>query len=154
MALTVHGIPEIIRLSGRDLGHSAWKEVTQELISGFADVSGDHQWIHTDAERAASGPYGRTIAHGYMVLSWGIPLFAELLQVSGVGMALNYGVNKVRFPAPVPVGSRVRLHAAVTDVQPVKRGGVQMTRAFTFELDGSAKPACVAESLTHFYPAG
>jgi acyl dehydratase len=153
MALTVHGIPEITRLSGQDLGHSRWKEVTQELVDAFADVSGDHQWIHVDTERAARGPYGRTIAHGYMVLSWGIPLFAELLQVTGVGMALNYGVNKVRFPAPVPVGSRVRLHASVADVQPVKRGGVQMTRAFTFELDGSPKPACVAESLTHFYPS-
>ncbi|MER6082627.1 MaoC family dehydratase [Streptomyces sp. NPDC001833] len=153
MALTVHGISEIMQLAGRDLGHSRWKEVTQELIDAFADVSGDHQWIHTDTERAAHGPYGGTIAHGYMVLSWGIPLFAELLQVTGVGMALNYGVNKVRFPAPVPVGSRVRLHAAVADVQTVKRGGVQMTRAFTFELDGSSKPACVAESLTHFYPA-
>ncbi|MGV9253111.1 MaoC family dehydratase [Streptomyces sp. NPDC003697] len=152
MALTVHGIPEITRLAGRDLGHSSWKEVTQHLIDTFADVSGDHQWIHTDTERAAHGPYGRTIAHGYMILSWGIPMFAELLKVTGVAMALNYGVNKVRFPAPVPVGSRIRLHASVTDVHEVKRGGVQMHRAFTFELEGSAKPACVAESLTHFYP--
>ncbi|MFH8926468.1 MaoC family dehydratase [Streptomyces pristinaespiralis] len=145
------GIPEISALAGRDLGHSRWREVTQDLIDMFAAVSGDHQWIHTDTERAAQGPYGGTIAHGYMVLSWGIPMFAELLQVTGVGMALNYGVNKVRFPAPVPVGSRVRLHATVTSVAPVKRGGVGMTRAFTFELEGSAKPACVAESLTHFY---
>ncbi|MEU3191620.1 MaoC family dehydratase [Streptomyces sp. NPDC006992] len=152
MTLTVHGIPEIEQLVGRDLGHSRWRKVTQELIDTFAAVSGDQQWIHTDTERAARGPFGRTIAHGYMVLSWGIPLFAELLQVTGVGMALNYGVNKVRFPAPVPVGARVRLHASVTGVEPVSRGGVQMTRALTFELDGSPKPACVAESLTHFYP--
>ncbi|MDI3389146.1 MaoC family dehydratase [Streptomyces sp. B-S-A8] len=152
MTLTVHGIPEITQLAGRDLGHSRWRTVSQELIDTFADVSGDHQWIHTDVTRAADGPYGGTIAHGYMVLSWGIPMFAELLQVTGVGMALNYGVNKVRFPAPVPVGSRVRLHASIVDVQPVSRGGVQMTRSFTFKLDGSAKPACVAESLTHFYP--
>ncbi|MFE7216349.1 MaoC family dehydratase [Streptomyces sp. NPDC057611] len=136
MALTVHGIPEIMRLAGRDLGHSTWKEITQELIDTFAAVSGDHQWIHTDTERASQGPYGRTIAHGYMVLSWGIPMFAELLQVTGVGMALNYGVNKVRFPAPVPVGSRIRLHASITDVRQVSRGGVQMQRAFTFELEG------------------
>ncbi|MFD9542649.1 MULTISPECIES: MaoC family dehydratase [unclassified Streptomyces] len=152
MPLTVHGIPEILALGGRDLGHSAWKEVTQELIDTYAYVSGDHQWIHTDVERAAAGPYGRTIAHGYMVLSWGIPMFGELLQVSGVGRALNYGVNRVRYPAPVPVGSRVRLHASVTEVKEVPRGGVQMTRAFTFELEGSQKPACAAESLTHFYP--
>ncbi|MGW5273767.1 MaoC family dehydratase [Streptomyces sp. NPDC004044] len=152
MPLTVHGIPEILNLSGRDLGHSGWKEITQELIDAYAYVSGDHQWIHTDTERAATGPYGRTIAHGYMVLSWGIPMFGELLQVQGVGRALNYGVNKVRYPAPVPVGSRVRLHASVVGVKEVARGGVQMTRAFTFALEGSEKPACVAESLTHFYP--
>lgn len=152
MALTVNGIPEILALSGRDLGHSGWKEVTQELIDAYASVSGDHQWIHTDTERAAAGPYGRTIAHGYMVLSWGIPMFGELLRVQGVGRALNYGVNRVRYPAPVPVGGRVRLHASVTGVSEVANGGVRMSRAFTFELQGSAKPACVAESLTHFYP--
>ncbi|GAA2428853.1 MaoC family dehydratase [Streptomyces macrosporus] len=152
MTVTVHGISDIAELAGRDLGRSRYREVTQDLIDRFAAVSGDHQWIHTDTERAARGPYGRTIAHGYMVLGWGIPMFAELLQVTGVGMALNYGVNKVRFPAPVPVGSRVRLHAVVASVEPVKRGGVAMTRSFTFELEGSEKPACVAESLTHFYP--
>ncbi|MEL5955497.1 MaoC family dehydratase [Streptomyces sp. CLV115] len=152
MPLTVEGIPELLALNGRDLGHSDWKEVTQELIDAYADVSGDHQWIHTDVERAASGPYGRTIAHGYMVLSWGIPMFAELLRVEGVGRALNYGLDRVRHPAPVPVGSRVRLHAAVAGVKEVARGGVEMARAFTFELEGSAKPACVARSLTHFYP--
>lgn len=140
MPLTVHGIPEILTLSGRDLGHSGWKEITQELIDAYAYVSGDHQWIHTDTVRAATGPYGRTIAHGYMVLSWGIPMFGELLQVRGVGRALNYGVNKVRYPAPVPVGSHVRLHASVVGVTEVARGGVQMTRAFTFELEGSEKP--------------
>jgi len=152
MPLTVHGIPEILTLGGRDLGRSAWREVTQELIDTYAYVSGDHQWIHTDLERAAVGPYGRTIAHGYMVLSWGVPMFGELLQVSGVGRALNYGVDRVRYPAPVPVGSRVRLHASVIGVSEVARGGVQMKRGFTFELEGSEKPACVAESLTHFYP--
>ncbi|TKA04666.1 MaoC family dehydratase [Actinacidiphila oryziradicis] len=152
MALLVNGIPEISALSGRDLGRSEWREVTQPLIDAFADVSGDHQWIHTDVDRAAKGPFGGTIAHGYMILSWGIPMFAELLQVTGVGMALNYGVNKVRFPSPVPVDSRVRLHAAVSEVREVSRGGVQMHRRFTFELEASEKPACVAESLTHFYP--
>lgn len=152
MPLTVHGIPEILALNGRDLGQSDWKEITQELIDTYAYVSGDHQWIHTDVERAANGPYGRTIAHGYMVLSWGIPMFGELLQVRGVGRALNYGVNRVRYPTLVPVGGRVRLHASVTEVREVASGGVQMTRAFTFELEASARPACVAESLTRFYP--
>lgn len=152
MTLLVDGIPEISALSGRDLGRSEWREVTQALIDAFADVSADHQWIHTDVERAVEGPFGGTIAHGYMILSWGIPMFAELLQVTGVGMALNYGVNKVRFPSPVRVGSKVRLHAVVSEVREVSRGGVQMHRQFTFELEASEKPACVAESLTHFYP--
>ncbi|NEA17529.1 MaoC family dehydratase [Streptomyces halstedii] len=153
MPLTVHGLPEILALGGRDLGHSGWKEVTQELIDAYAHVSGDHQWIHTDTARAAEGPYGRTIAHGYMVLSWGIPMFAELLQVTGVGRALNYGVDRVRYPAPVPVGSRVRLHATITGVREEARGGVRMTRAFTFEREGSPKPVCVAESLTYYVSA-
>ncbi|GHF25442.1 MaoC family dehydratase [Amycolatopsis deserti] len=152
MPVVANGIPEILALAGRDLGYSSWREVTQELIDAYAEVSGDHQWIHTDPERAARGPFGRTIAHGYMTLSWGIPMVAELLQVTGVGMALNYGVNKVRFPAPVPVGSRVRLHAEIAAVEEVGRGGVQVTRKFTFEIEGAEKPACVAESLTRYYP--
>lgn len=152
MALVVDGIAEITALAGRDLGHSRWWEVTQSQIDAFADVSGDHQWIHTDTARAADGPFGGTIAHGYMILSWGVPMVAELIRVTGVGMALNYGLGKVRYPAPVPVGSRVRLHASVAGVREVGRGGVEVCRAFTFELDGSAKPACVAESLTHYYP--
>jgi len=150
--ITANGIEEIQALAGRDLGTSDWRTVTQDLIDTFAEVSGDHQWIHTDPVRAAAGPFGRTIAHGYMTLSWGIPMLAELLHVTGVGMALNYGLNKVRFPAPVPVGSRVRLHASVLEVTPVPRDGVQMVRAFTFELEGSGKPACAAESVTRYYP--
>ncbi|MEV6912287.1 MaoC family dehydratase [Amycolatopsis sp. NPDC051071] len=150
--ITANGIEEIQALAGRDLGTSAWRKVTQDVIDTFAEVSGDGQWIHTDPVRAAAGPFGGTIAHGYLTLSWCIPMFAELLHVTGVGMALNYGLNKVRFPAPVPVGGRVRLHASVLDVAPVPRGGVQMVRAFTFELEGSGKPACAAESVTRYYP--
>ncbi|GAB3735247.1 MaoC family dehydratase [Amycolatopsis oliviviridis] len=149
--ITANGIEEIRALAGRDLGTSEWRTVTQDLIDTFAEVSGDHQWIHTDPVRAAAGPFGRTIAHGYMTLSWGIPMLAELLRVTGVGMALNYGLNKVRFPAPVPVGGRVRLRASVLEVTAVPRDGVQMVRAFTFELEGAPKPACVAESVTRYY---
>jgi len=149
--ITANGFEEIQALAGRDLGTSDWRTVTQELIDTFAEVSGDHQLIHTDPVRAAAGPFGRTIAHGYMTLSWGIPMLAELLHVTGVGMALNYGLNKVRFPAPVPVGGRVRLHASVLEVTAVPRDGVQMVRAFTFELEGSPKPACAAESVTRYY---
>lgn len=150
--VTAHGISEITALAGRDLGNSAWREVTQDLIDTFAEVSGDHQWIHTDPERASAGPYGRTIAHGYMVLSWGIPMLSELLEVTGVSMALNYGTDKVRFPTPVPVGSRIRLHARIASVEEVRGGGLHVVRAFTFELEGAAKPACAAESLTRYYP--
>jgi len=152
MTLTVHGIEEIKTLEGRDLGYSRWREVIQEDVDTFAEVSGDHQWIHTDPARAAGGPFGTTIAHGYLTLSWGIPMFAELLHVTGVGMALNYGVDRVRFPAPLPVGGRVRLHAAVTEVRSVAGGGLHMARAFTFEADSGGKPVCVANSLTRFYP--
>ena len=152
MTLTVHGIDEIAALAGRDLGYSRWREVTQSDVDTFAEVSGDRQWIHTDPRRAADGPYGGTIAHGYLTLSWGIPMFAELLQVTGIGMALNYGVDRVRFPAPLPVGSRVRLHASIGDVRPVDGGGLHMVRAFTFHADGVRKPVCVADSLTRFYP--
>ncbi|MBK3594705.1 MaoC family dehydratase [Streptomyces sp. MBT51] len=108
--------------------------------------------MHTDTARAADGPYERTIAHGYMLLSWGIPMFGELLKVTGAGRALNYGVDRVRYPAPAPVGSRVRPHASVAEVEEVARGGVRMTRAFTFELEGSVRPARVAQALTHFCP--
>lgn len=151
MGIIVDGLEEIEALAGRDLGYSDWRLVTQELIDTFADVSGDHQWIHVDAERATKGPFGATVAHGYMTLSLGVPMFATLLTVTGVGMALNYGSNKVRFPSPVKVGSRVRLHAVVSDVKRVPGDGVEMSRAFTFEIDGGKKPACVAESLTRFY---
>lgn len=152
MPLTVNGIDEIIALEGRDLGRSSWREVTQDHINTFAEVSGDHQWIHTDPERAARGAFGRTVAHGFMTLSWGIPILAELLEVRGVGMALNYGTNRVRFPAPVLVDSRVRLHAMVSGVERVGKGGVQVTRNLTFEIDDGDKPACVAEYLTRYYP--
>ncbi|MEV0110499.1 MaoC family dehydratase [Nocardia sp. NPDC050799] len=154
MTSTVHGIPEIIALAGRDLGYSSWKTVTQDLVDRFAEITGDHQWIHTDPRRAAAGPYGATIAHGYLVLSWLLPMSAEILRVSGVGMTINYGVNKVRFPAPVPVGSRIRLHGRVVSVEPVKSEEVQLIRALTVEVEDSSKPACVAESVTNYYPAG
>ena len=149
--LRVEGMEGLLALAGRDLGHSRWKAVTQSTVDAFAEVSGDNQWIHVDPERAAQGPFGSTIAHGYMTLSWGVPMIAELLVVTGVRMALNYGLDRVRFPAPVPVGSRVRLHARIDRVTQVARGGVEVARAFTFEIEGADKPACVAISLTRYY---
>jgi acyl dehydratase len=150
MTLTVTGIDEIKAVAGRDLGAGEWLEVTQERVNTFADATDDHQWIHVDVERAKSGPFKGAIAHGYLTLSLMIPLFNQLLEVDGIGMAVNYGLNKVRFPSPVPVGSRIRLAGRVADVEEVQ-GGVQATLDFTVEIDGSPKPACVAQAIYRFY---
>ncbi|MBS2965866.1 MaoC family dehydratase [Actinocrinis puniceicyclus] len=150
MTITADGIEEIKALAGRDLGASGWLEITQERIDAFAAATGDHQWIHVDPERAAAGPFGRTIAHGYLTLALVIPFFNELLEVRGVSMSVNYGLDRVRFPAPVPVGAKIRLAARVGEVAEVT-GGVQMALDFTVEVDGAEKPACVARPIyRHF----
>src|SRR5689334_13499096 len=115
MTTTVSGLAELAALTGRDLGASDWLSIEQDRVDRFADATGDHQWIHVDPERAKAGPFGTTIAHGYLTLSLVIPLWTELLTIDGIGMAVNYGLNKVRFPAPVPVGSRIRLAARVAE---------------------------------------
>ncbi|MEV7566914.1 MaoC family dehydratase [Streptomyces tanashiensis] len=150
MALTVHGINEIKAQAGADLGHSSWVEIAQERVDTFADATDDHQWIHVDAERAATGPFGGTIAHGYLTLSLLIPMWSELLQVEGVSMAVNYGLNKVRFPSPVRVGSKIRTHGRVVSAEDVK-GGVEAVVDLTVEIDGVAKPACVAQAVYRFF---
>lgn len=150
MSITVNGLDELKKLAGGDLGTSKWIEVTQERIDTFADATGDHQWIHTDPQRAAQGPFGAPIAHGYLTLSLFIPLFTELLDVQGVTTKVNYGLNKVRFPAPVKVGSRIRLAARLTSVEDVP-GGVQITVDGTIEVEGGTKPAAVLQSLSRFY---
>jgi acyl dehydratase len=150
MSVTVNGLEELKKLAGSDLGTSEWIEVTQERIDTFADATGDHQWIHVDPEKAAAGPFGAPIAHGYLTLSLFIPLFTELLDVQGVTTKVNYGLNKVRFPAPVKVGSRIRLVAKLTDVEEVP-GGVQITVDGAIEIEGGAKPAAVLQSLSRFY---
>ncbi|MCL6671017.1 MULTISPECIES: MaoC family dehydratase [Streptomyces] len=150
MSLTVNGIDELKKLAGSDLGTSEWIEVTQERIDTFADATGDHQWIHVDPERAAEGPFGAPIAHGYLTLSLFIPLFTELLDVQGVTTKVNYGLNKVRFPSPVKVGSRIRLAARLAEVEEVP-GGVQITVDGTIEIEGGSKPAAVLQSLSRFY---
>ena len=151
MTITVNGLDELSALAGTDLGRTGWVEVTQERVDTFADGTGDDQWIHVDTERAAAGPFGGTIAHGYLTLSMVIPLFAELLQVGGVSMGINYGLNKVRFPAPVPVGSKIRLAARLAAAEPAGAGAVQVTADFTIEVEGGAKPACVAQALYRYY---
>ncbi|KNE80375.1 MULTISPECIES: MaoC family dehydratase [Streptomyces] len=150
MSITVNGLGELKKLAGSDLGTSEWIEVTQERINTFADATGDHQWIHVDPEKAKDGPFGAPIAHGYLTLSLFIPLFTELLDVRGVTTKVNYGLNKVRFPAPVRVGSRIRLAGRLVDVSDVA-GGVQVAVEGTIEIEGGAKPAAVLQSLSRFY---
>ncbi|MEO8690820.1 MAG: MaoC family dehydratase [Solirubrobacteraceae bacterium] len=148
--LTVNGIDDLKARAGEDVGVSDWHEVTQAEIDAFADATHDHQWIHVDPERAKESPFGGTIAHGYYTLSLSPHFMEELLQVDGVALMVNYGLNKVRFPAPLPVGDRVRMGlrlAAVDDVA----GGVQLTCELTFEREGGDKPVCVAESLARVY---
>jgi acyl dehydratase len=150
MTVTVNGIDELKKLAGSELGTSAWLDVTQERIDTFADATGDHQWIHVDPERAAEGPFGAPIAHGYLTLSLFIPLFTELLDVQGVTTKVNYGLNKIRFPAPVKAGSRIRLVGRLAEVAEVP-GGVQITVDGTIEIEGGSKPAAVLQSLSRFY---
>ncbi|MFK0108354.1 MaoC family dehydratase [Streptomyces sp. NPDC091217] len=150
MSVTVNGLDELKKLAGSDLGSSDWIEVTQDRIDTFADATGDHQWIHVDPERAAKGPFGAPIAHGYLTLSLFIPLFTELLDVQGVTTKVNYGLNKVRFPSPVKAGSRIRLTARLTEVEDVP-GGVQIAVDGTIEIEGGTKPAAVLQSLSRFY---
>jgi acyl dehydratase len=149
--ITVTGLDELKALAGRDLGHSPWIEITQQRVQTFADATGDQQWIHVDTERARSGPFGTTIAHGYLTLSLVIPLFGELLTINGVRMGLNYGLDKVRFPSPVEVGAKIRLAGRVASVEDVPGDGVQLTLDFTVEIDGGAKPACVARAVYRQY---
>ncbi|WP_306321858.1 MULTISPECIES: MaoC family dehydratase [unclassified Streptomyces] len=152
MPLTVNGLDDLKKLSpGTDLGTSDWLEITQDRINTFADATGDHQWIHVDPARAAAGPFGAPIAHGYLTLSLFIPLFTALLDVQGVTTKVNYGLNKVRFPAPVKAGARIRLNASLESVEEVAGGGAQITVNGTIEIENSPKPAAVLQSVSRFY---
>lgn len=147
---TINGLAELRAHLGQELGTSGWHEVNQDAVNDFARVTGDDQWIHIDRERAAASPLGSTIVHGYFTLSLGPLLANEAFSIEGFDYGLNYGLNKVRFPAPLPVGSRVRLRAALTDLEDV-HGGVQVTVTHTFEREGGDKPVCVAETLGRLY---
>lgn len=135
---------------GSHLGYSDWLEITQERIDAFADATDDHQWIHVDPEWAKTGPFGTTIAHGYLTLSLAVRFVDEIFTVDGVRMGVNYGTNKVRFVSPVPVGSRLRAGGTLAAVEEVP-GGVQATLDLTFEVAGAGKPACVAQVLYRLY---
>lgn len=153
---TTTTIADLPTLKGQELGTSDWYDITQEAVNTFADATGDHQWIHVDVERAkAESPFGGPIAHGFMTLSLAVPLATATYTITDAVMGVNYGLNKVRFPAPVPVGSRVRATTTLKDVEQVA-GGVQNTIAVVIEREGGEKPVCIAEWVTRAYgkPAG
>ncbi|MFD5257356.1 MaoC family dehydratase [Streptomyces bobili] len=143
------GLSELATAAGELLGSSDWVAVDQERIDRFADATGDHQWIHVDAERAARGPFGSTIAHGLLTLSLLPAFLQQIYRVDGVRMAVNYGLDKVRFPAPVPVGSKLRATSRIAEVTPLD-GAVQLKLSTVIEIEGGAKPACVVDSVVRY----
>ena len=144
---------DLLAAVGKPLGASDWLEIRQDRIDGFADATGDHQWIHVDPERAKSGPFGKTIAHGYLTLSLVNCFLPQIVEVRGISMGVNYGCDKVRFPAPVPVGSRIRGVGQLVAAEEVKGGAVQATVRVTVEVEGSERPACVVDTISRFVPA-
>ena len=141
---------DLLTMIGDDLGSSPWLDVTQERIDTFADATDDHQWIHVAVERAKTGPFGGPIAHGYLTLSLLIPLWSEILLIEDMDMAVNYGLNKVRFPAPVPAGSRVQVSATLADAVEVP-GGIQATVDAVMRVEGGDKPVCIAQMVHRYY---
>jgi len=148
---TVKDLDELKTLVGQHLGYSDWMEVTQERVNQFADATGDHQWIHVDPERAAKeSPFGGPIGHGYLTISLAPPLLGQIMRVDGVKMGVNYGINKLRFPSPVPVGSKLRAGATLASVEDIP-GGAQVALDAVFEVEGQDKPACVAQVVYRYY---
>ena len=142
---------DLLTMIGQDLGTSPWLEVSQQRIDTFADATDDHQWIHVDVERAKSGPFGGPIAHGYLTLSLLIPLWSQILVIENIDMAVNYGLNKVRFPAPVPAGSRVQVSATLADAEEVGGNGIQATIDAVMRVEGADKPVCIAQMVHRYY---
>ncbi|RFU21364.1 MaoC family dehydratase [Geodermatophilus marinus] len=148
---TADGVEGVQELVGQHLGHSEWLEITQERVDRFAEATGDHQWIHVDPERARrESPFGGPVAHGYLTLSLLPMLMPQIMETTGFRMGVNYGLEKVRFPAPVPVGSRVRAGATLDSATPFD-GGVQMVATVTVEVEGGSKPAMVATTVSRRY---
>ncbi|HSV34926.1 MAG TPA: MaoC family dehydratase [Ramlibacter sp.] len=149
---TFQNLAELSTVVGQEVAVSDWLTITQQQVDLFAQATGDHQWIHVDVERAKAGPFGAPIAHGFLTLSL-LPTFFEMaLQIREAGMGVNYGLNKVRFTAPVPVGSRLRARMKLLACEPIDNKGMQMTWLVSIEREGSDKPVCIAESLTRSYP--
>jgi acyl dehydratase len=151
MTTTFNTPSALLAAVGQHLGYSDWLEIDQQRINLFADATGDHQWIHVDSERAADGPFGKTIAHGYLTLSLANLFLPQIMQVDNVSMGVNYGCEKVRFPAAVPVDSLVRGGGEIVSAQEVK-GGVQVVVRMTIEIQGSDRPACVIDTISRFFP--
>jgi len=150
MAINTVKVADLPGLEGKDLGFSSWLDVSQQRIDTFADATGDHQYIHVDPERAKDGPFGGTIAHGFLTLSLFIPMWSEILEVTDASTLVNYGTDKVRFVSPVPSGSKIRLHAVLKTVAEVK-GGYQLHVDGTIEIEGQERPAVVVESISRVY---
>ena len=151
MPTIINGLEDLKARVGEHLGYSDYQEITQEQVNLFAEATGDHQWIHVDVERAKAGPFGGPIAHGYLTLSLGPTLAPQVYAIQGTTMGVNYGCNKVRFPAPVPVGSKVRLGIKLLNVEEVTPNGAQTTMEFSYQVEGAAKPSCVAEVIFRAY---
>ena len=149
---TFDNLSDLPALVGQEVALSDWLTVTQEQVNLFAQATGDHQWIHVDVERATAGPFGAPIAHGFLTLSLLPKFFESAMEIRNTRMGVNYGLNKVRFTSPVPVGSRLRARMKLLACDPIDNEGMQMTWQVTVEREGAAKPACIAESLTRRYP--
>jgi acyl dehydratase len=153
MATVFESPRDLLGKEGTELGTSDWITIDQQRIDAFADATDDHQWIHVDPERAKQGPFGSTIAHGYLTMSLVNRFLPEIVQVHGISMGVNYGSDKLRFPAPVPVGSRIRGRAELVKAEEVKGGAIQSTVRVTVEIEGSDRPACVVDTISRYVPA-
>ena len=154
MAATTFENPrKLLDAVGNDLGASDWLTIEQSRIDQFADATGDHQWIHVDPERAKDGPFGSTIAHGYLTMSLVNLFLPQIMEVQNVSMGVNYGADKLRFPAPVPVGSRIRGRGQVVEAEEVKGGAIQVKVRVTIEIEGGERPACIIDTISRFVPA-
>ncbi|MEP6791822.1 MAG: MaoC family dehydratase [Ramlibacter sp.] len=149
---TFENLAEVKAFVGQEVAAGQWITITQEQVNLFAEATGDHQWIHVDVERATAGPFGAPIAHGFLTLSLLPKFFADAMEIHGTRMGVNYGLNKVRFTSPVPVGSRLRARMRLLSCDDIEGNGVQMAWLVTVEREGADKPACVAESLARRYP--
>ena len=147
----IQGVGGLKERAGSSLGVSRWVTVDQEMVTTFADLTGDRQWIHVDPERARHGPFGATVAHGFLTLGMSTGLLWDIFTVDDVGMILNYGLNRVRFPAPLPVGSRIRMHVSLPEVGEVANG-IQAVYHLEYEIEGKEKPCCVADLVFRYYP--